>query len=779
MTFRRGGAAASAAAMAAFAAMAGPASAQDETPAAAVPEEAGQPAPASTTPAPATPAPDPATATAPAAPSAPTDLGTLEVEVKRLPPVAKRDAKSTTKRSKKEPQQDSAESDEQVDDPFADLPSPLLAPPATGVPNVLIDEFRIPPFLLPLYQAAGVEYGVRWEVLAAINEIETDYGRNLSVSSAGAVGWMQFMPATWASYGVDANGDGRKDPYNPVDAIFAAARYLRAAGAGEDLQRAIFAYNHAQWYVDDVLARARGLAALPTEVIGALTGLTMGRPPVTGKVSYADSTSFGEKPGTEDGNATVAIAGSATRRGANVYGKAGAAAVAVQDGKVVRIGSSRRLGRFVKLRDAYGNTYTYGHLDSIAEMHAVPKRSAQDKAASRQPADDPAPKSAATAGARGNASAAAASLASATSTQAPSPKPVKERLFADPQRPNAYHAGGQRQIAGAQQGGAAQQQAVDPDSLGLYLAPPYALRREQVALQRLRHGSRVIAGTILGRIGDASLARDAGGSASAAAAAKLGVAKAPHLRFEIRPAGSGAPRIDPTPMLDGWKLLDTTDVYRSASPMLGADGSATIGQILLMSKELLERRVLANPAIDVYGCGRQDIRAGIVDRRVLAALEFLAASGLKPSVTSLRCGHGYYTKSGNVSHHSFGSAVDISAINGTPILGNQGEGSITDIAVRRLLTLQGSMRPAQIITLMKYAGTDNTYAMGDHDDHIHLGFQPRYGANAATGRNLGAIIEPGQWSRLIGRLSSIQNPTVPVKPSRYSIKVKLKSRKAR
>ncbi len=232
-------------------------------------------------------------------------------------------------------------------------------------------------------------------------------------------------------------------------------------------------------------------------------------------------------------------------------------------------------------------------------------------------------------------------------------------------------------------------------------------------------------------------------------------------------------------MLDGWKLLDTTDVYRSASPMLGADGSATIGQILLMSKELLERRVLANPAIDVYGCGRQDIRAGIVDRRVLAALEFLAASGLKPSVTSLRCGHGYYTKSGSVSHHSFGSAVDISAINGTPILGNQGEGSITDIAVRRLLTLQGSMRPAQIITLMKYAGTDNTYAMGDHDDHIHLGFQPRYGANAATGRNLGAIIKPGQWSRLIGRLSSIQNPTVPVKPSRYSIKVKLKSRKAR
>ena len=59
---------------------------------------------------------------------------------------------------------------------------------ASGVPNFIIRKFRVPPFLLPIYQAAGIEYGVRWEVLAAINEIETDYGRNLNVSSAGAVG---------------------------------------------------------------------------------------------------------------------------------------------------------------------------------------------------------------------------------------------------------------------------------------------------------------------------------------------------------------------------------------------------------------------------------------------------------------------------------------------------------------------------------------------------------------------------------------------------------------
>jgi soluble lytic murein transglycosylase-like protein len=126
-----------------------------------------------------------------------------------------------------------------------DVSLAVPGPAPVGVPNFFIDKFRIPPFLLPIYQAAGIEYGVRWEILAAINEIETDYGRNLNVSSAGALGWMQFMPATVEAYGVDANDDGTKDPFNPVDAIFAAARYLKAADADTDIRKAIFAYNHA------------------------------------------------------------------------------------------------------------------------------------------------------------------------------------------------------------------------------------------------------------------------------------------------------------------------------------------------------------------------------------------------------------------------------------------------------------------------------------------------------------------------------------------------------
>ncbi|MBA3299513.1 MAG: lytic murein transglycosylase, partial [Thermoleophilaceae bacterium] len=165
------------------------------------------------------------------------------------------------------------------------LPGPSFA---TGVPNFVIRKFRVPIFLLPIYQAAGIQYGVRWEILAAINEIETDYGRNLNVSSAGALGWMQFIPSSWRAYGVDANKDGKKDPYNPVDAIFAAARYLKAAGYEKDVRRSIFAYNHADWYVDSVMLRSRLIAGVPADLVGSLTGLTEGRFPVAARARYAD-----------------------------------------------------------------------------------------------------------------------------------------------------------------------------------------------------------------------------------------------------------------------------------------------------------------------------------------------------------------------------------------------------------------------------------------------------------------------------------------------------------
>ena len=138
----------------------------------------------------------------------------------------------------------------------------------------------------------------------------------------------------------------------------------------------------------------------------------------------------------------------------------------------------------------------------------------------------------------------------------------------------------------------------------------------------------------------------------------------------------------------------------------------------------LEKQVLADRRITLYECGREDIEAHRIDRRVLILLRFLAWSGLHPTVSSLECGHGFYTKSGNVSHHSSGNAVDISAINGIPIMGHQGSGSVTEATIRELLTLRGAMRPDQIISLMTFERAENTFAMGDHADHIHVGFAP-------------------------------------------------------
>ena len=80
----------------------------------------------------------------------------------------------------------------------------------------------------------------------------------------------------------------RKDPYNPVDAIFAAARYLKAAGGDKDIRKAIFAYNHANWYVDSVMLRAKLIGGLPDDLVGSITGLTEGRFPVAARATYAD-----------------------------------------------------------------------------------------------------------------------------------------------------------------------------------------------------------------------------------------------------------------------------------------------------------------------------------------------------------------------------------------------------------------------------------------------------------------------------------------------------------
>jgi hypothetical protein len=335
--------------------------------------------------------------------------------------------------------------------PYSGLAMHWTVPDPLGLddfPKITVAEFPVPPFLLPIYQAAGAQYGIHWQILAAINEVETGFGRNLRESSAGAIGWMQFLPSSWHRYGVDADGDGNADPWDPVDAIFAAARYLHAAGAESSLPNAIFAYNHAGWYVDQVIDRARTFAGLPDDLVAVLT-----------RQGFADTASIKDKLG----------------------------------------------------KSSY----------------------------------------------------------------------------------------------------------LDPD---VKLTMP--------------------------------------------------------------------------------------------------------GQALLLDDHALRHAVLNDDEIDIYACGRQDIVDNHIDDRALATLEYLRLSGFDPTVTALECGHSYFTKSGNVSEHSSGDAVDIAAVNGTPILGHQGPGSITDDVVRRLLRLQGLMDPHQIITLMTYPGQDNTLALPDHANHVHVGFRP-------------------------------------------------------
>ena len=147
------------------------------------------------------------------------------------------------------------------------------------------------------------------------------------------------MPSTWEAYGVDADRDGVKDPYNPHDAIFAAARYLAASGAEHDLRGAVFAYNHADWYVDSVLTRAQRIGAVPSGALASLTGLGQGRLPVRG--------GFRSTSDWEAGN------------GVHVFAPAGARVVAVNDGRIVADGTQPPDG---PVRQAQGPRRQHVHL---------------------------------------------------------------------------------------------------------------------------------------------------------------------------------------------------------------------------------------------------------------------------------------------------------------------------------------------------------------------------------------------------------------------------------
>jgi hypothetical protein len=244
--------------------------------------------------------------------------------------------------------------------------------------------------------------------------------------------------------------------------------------------------------------------------------------------------------------------------------------------------------------------------------------------------------------------------------------------------------------------------------------------------------------------------------------------------FMIRPAGKNAPYIDPKPILDGWKLLEATAVYRASgiSPFFGPGAkNPTPGQVLLMSKQQLQTRALLDPHVKIYACGRRDIQAGLISQKILAVIEFLSASGLSPTVSGLECGHSLNGSTGVDAAGATGESVDISAINNIPVAGHQNSGSIVDVTIRKLLTLQGAMKPDAIVSLLSYKGQTNTVALPDHANRLQVSYTPLYGQNNQLSNEIKNILQPGEWIQLINRISAIPEPVVPIAPSQYAIKV--------
>ncbi len=555
----------------------------------------------------------------------------------------------------------------------------------SGVSSFFIDSFSIPPFLLPIYQAAGAAYGIPWQILAAINEVETDYGRDLSVSSAGAEGWMQFLPSTWDQYGVDVNNDGFEDPYNPADAIFAAARYLKAAGGDTDIRAAILAYNHSQAYLNSVLLRARLLGGTPSQLLGAITGLTEARFPVYAASHYDDAF-----PATEGATPH-------TVPGTTIVSQDGAPVIAVQDGTVVAIAQSGPLGRTISLKDAYGNTYIYSELGSTATLYPMLEAVESTPSSPHQ-------------------------ARAATSKTAADTTPARRGPWA----PTAAATGATR---------------------------VFRAGTDNVYLHPLHVGSHVIAGTVLGHVG-------AGAE--------------PHVVFQIRPAGIGSPLVDPKPILDGWVKLQSSSTIKAKGRDPFAKISATPGQTLLESKTQLEQQLPREHSIHLAACERRLIADGRVDRRVLATLAYLSASGLRPTVSSRTCGSSSRPSAPARAAFAGASSVaadalDISALDGVPVVGPAGQSPLASTALRKLAALQGPLKPLEIASAIRLAGAPHTVVLPGYAGLIHISFAPSRGTRARAADAGASGLTPAEWLSLVARLGQVPDPTVSSTPSTAAI----------
>jgi murein DD-endopeptidase MepM/ murein hydrolase activator NlpD len=624
---------------------------------------------------------------------------------------------------------------------------PFIVNGAADVPQFYVNSFHIPPFLLAIYQAAGAAYGIPWETLAAINEVETDYGTDLDTSSAGAIGWMQFLPRTWKRFGVDASASGVRDPYNAADAIFAAARYLAAAGGTRNLPRAIFAYNHSRAYVRSVLLRAELLAGEPTALLNSVSELAEGdfpiqlryhasyRPAAVASRAAVSGAAGAGSNGVAPAPGTVgAAAAAASAPAEDIFASAGAAVVAAQDGTIIAIGHNRTLGRYVVLRNAFGDRFIYGNLGSVSPWFPArkPPRPSAALLSTSAPAGlgpGPRPTAPASAGAQSSSSgpsgklyrqaradAAAASgssvalVATVNLSSRPSPSTLTTPLSVLVRALRATLAHTSHSV------------------LARYFTGAFGLPPDQLVLEPLRVGSHVMAGTILGR-----LRRTAG-------------ARRPHLVFELRPAGVAEAPIDPRPFLDAWSQLETLELHRDSfnSPFYGPNLHAdSVGTVLLMSQLDVERAVLEDTHVTLPACERSAIADGSVNRRVLGTLEVLALHGIDPVVNGAWCGGGTHERSSPAVLKT-GNAIALAALDGQPA------GTVAQVAIKALSELHGAARP----TLSERT------VPGD----LVISFAPEHQPEAlaaAAAFTAGFALSSARWAELDSRLVQIREPRVP------------------
>ena len=229
----------------------------------------------------------------------------------------------------------------------------------------------------------------------------------------------------------------------------------------------------------------------------------------------------------------------------------------------------------------------------------------------------------------------------------------------------------------------------------------------------------------------------------------------------MRPGGGGAPLIDPKPILDGWVALEDTSIFRAKgeNPFLAT--SPTVGQVLLESKQQLEPQVLHRGGLRLGGCARQDVQEGRVDKRVLAMLEYLSVSGLRPTVSGLPCApRTPAAVAANAPASASAISVDISAIDGVPVAGHQGPGSIADTTVRKLLMLQGLARPKRIVSLMSFPGAAAAHTSPNAREAIQVVFGALGSGGARLAAQSASGLTPSEWIELLDRLGEIPDPTV-------------------